>query len=165
MVFLIFKPLTQARMIGLRSQALGYGFMRMSLALTQGYRAYKPLPFLKARTMRFLSIFRPLWVLLALSASLPNLSLAQQKLKWAHVYEATEPYHTESVWAAEEIKKRSNGKFDIQVFPASSLGKETDLNQGLTLGSVDIDDWRPIVCRTQLPSLWHRLLPLYLPRW
>ncbi len=63
---------------------------------------------------------------------------AQQKLKWAHAYEASEPYHTESVWAAEEIKKRSNGKFDIQVFPASSLGKESDINQGLTLGTVDM---------------------------
>ena len=66
------------------------------------------------------------------------IAFAQQKLKWAHVYETSEPYHTESVWAAEEIKKRSNGKFDIQVFPASSLGKETDINQGLTLGTVDI---------------------------
>ena len=55
---------------------------------------------------------------------------AQQKLKWAHVYEVTEPYHTESVWAAAEIKKRTNGKLDIEVFPASSLGKETDSNQG-----------------------------------
>ena len=63
---------------------------------------------------------------------------AQTKLKWAHVYETSEPYHTESVWAAEEIKKRSGGKFDIQVFPASSLGKETDINQGLTLGTVDM---------------------------
>jgi tripartite ATP-independent transporter DctP family solute receptor len=67
-----------------------------------------------------------------------TLASAQTKLKWAHVYEASEPYHTESVWAAEEIKKRSNGKFDIQVFAASSLGKETDLNQGLTLGTVDM---------------------------
>jgi tripartite ATP-independent transporter DctP family solute receptor len=63
---------------------------------------------------------------------------AQQKLKWAHVYETSEPYHTESVWAADEIKKRSNGKFEIQVFPASTLGKETDINQGLTLGTVDM---------------------------
>ncbi len=63
---------------------------------------------------------------------------AQQKLKWAHVYETNEPFHTESVWAAEEIKKRTNGKFEIQVFPASSLGKETDINQGLTLGTVDM---------------------------
>ena len=65
-------------------------------------------------------------------------AMAQQKLKWAHVYETSEPYHTESVWAAEEIKKRTNGKFEIQVFPASSLGKETDINQGMTLGTVDM---------------------------
>ena len=63
---------------------------------------------------------------------------AQTKLKWAHVYETSEPFHKYSVWAAEEIKKRSNGKYDIQVFPASSLGKEADINQGLTLGTVDI---------------------------
>jgi tripartite ATP-independent transporter DctP family solute receptor len=72
----------------------------------------------------------------ALALSMPL--LAQTKLKWAHVYETSEPYHTESVWAAEEIKKRTNGKFEIQVFPASSLGKETDINQGLTLGTVDM---------------------------
>lgn len=73
----------------------------------------------------------------ALAVAAP-LATAQTKLKWAHVYETSEPYHTESVWAAAEIKKRSNGKFDIQVFPASSLGKETDINQGLTLGTVDM---------------------------
>jgi tripartite ATP-independent transporter DctP family solute receptor len=63
---------------------------------------------------------------------------AQTVLKWAHVYETSEPFHTESVWAAEEFKKRTNGKYEIQVFPASQLGKETDINQGLTLGTVDI---------------------------
>jgi len=76
-----------------------------------------------------------------LTAAVPGLTgaaLAQNKIKWAHVYEVNEPYHKESVWAAEEIKKRTNGKFDIQVFPASSLGKETDINQGLTLGTVDM---------------------------
>jgi tripartite ATP-independent transporter DctP family solute receptor len=63
---------------------------------------------------------------------------AQTKLKWAHVYETSEPYHKWSVWAAEEFKKRTNGKYEIQVFPASSLGKESDINQGLQLGTVDI---------------------------
>jgi len=63
---------------------------------------------------------------------------AQTVLKWAHVYETSEPFHTESVWAGEEFKKRTNGKYEIQVFPASQLGKETDINQGLTLGTVDI---------------------------
>jgi tripartite ATP-independent transporter DctP family solute receptor len=65
-------------------------------------------------------------------------AMAQTKLKWAHVYEVSEPFHTESVWAAEEFKKRTNGRYEIEVFPASQLGKETDINQGLTLGSVDM---------------------------
>jgi tripartite ATP-independent transporter DctP family solute receptor len=63
---------------------------------------------------------------------------AQTKLKWAHVYETSEPYHTAAVWAAGEIAKRTNNKYTVEVFPASSLGKETDINQGLTLGTVDI---------------------------
>ena len=63
---------------------------------------------------------------------------AQTKLKWAHVYETSEPYHKWSVWAGEEFKKRTNGRYEIQVFPASSLGKESDINQGLQLGTVDI---------------------------
>ena len=67
-----------------------------------------------------------------------GIAQAQTKLKWAHVYETSEPFHKYSVWAGEEIKKRTNGRYEIQVFPASSLGKESDINQGLTLGTVDI---------------------------
>ena len=63
---------------------------------------------------------------------------AQMVLKWAHVYETSEPFHTESVWAAGEINKRTNGRYKIDVFPASQLGKEADINQGLKLGTVDI---------------------------
>jgi tripartite ATP-independent transporter DctP family solute receptor len=78
---------------------------------------------------------------------------AQTKLKWAHVYETSEPYHTESVWAAEEIKKRSNGKFEIQVFPASSLGKETDINQGMQLATVDMIISGPSFAARSYPRL------------
>jgi len=63
---------------------------------------------------------------------------AQTKLKWAHVYETSEPFHTQSVWAAQEIAKRTNNRYQIDVYPASQLGKETDINQGLSLGTVDI---------------------------
>ena len=79
-----------------------------------------------------------LCVLFTGATGLFNTASAQTKLKWAHVYETSEPFHKYSVWAAEEIKKRTNGKYDIQVFPASTLGKESDINQGLTLGTVDI---------------------------
>jgi tripartite ATP-independent transporter DctP family solute receptor len=63
---------------------------------------------------------------------------AQTKLKWAHVYEPNEPFHTQSVWAAGELAKRTNGRYTIDVYPSSQLGKETDINQGLSLGSVDM---------------------------
>jgi tripartite ATP-independent transporter DctP family solute receptor len=74
----------------------------------------------------------------ALAAAAAAPAMAQTKLKWAHVYETSEPYHKWSVWAGEEFKKRTNGKYEIQVFPASSLGKESEINQGLQLGTVDI---------------------------
>ena len=61
---------------------------------------------------------------------------AQTTLKWAHVYETSEPFHTDSVWAAEEIAKRTDGRYKIDVFPASQLGKEADINQGLKIGTV-----------------------------
>ncbi len=74
----------------------------------------------------------------AMVLAIATAAAAQTKLKWAHVYETSEPYHTAAVWAAAEIKKRTDGRYDIEVFPASTLGKETDINQGLTLGTVDI---------------------------
>ena len=89
--------------------------------------------------------------LAALTLALP--AYAQTKLKWAHVYETSEPYHTQSVWAAEEIKKRTAGKFEIQVFPASSLGKETDINQGMLLGTVDMIISGPSFAARSYPRL------------
>jgi len=75
---------------------------------------------------------------LAATSLLAAPAIAQTKLKWGHVYETSEAFHTESVWAAGEIARRTNGKFQVDVYPASQLGKETDINQGLSLGSVDI---------------------------
>src|SRR5262245_66042802 len=65
-------------------------------------------------------------------------AVAQQKLKFAHVYETSEPYHTYAVWAGGEIAKRTNNRYSIDVFPASQLGNETQINQSLSLGTVDM---------------------------
>ena len=75
---------------------------------------------------------------LSLGISAGTSALAQQKLKLAHVYETTEPYHVQSVWAAGEIAKRTNNRYTIDVFPASQLGSETQLNQSLPLGTIDM---------------------------
>ncbi|MFC6488303.1 sialic acid TRAP transporter substrate-binding protein SiaP [Nitratireductor sp. GCM10026969] len=69
-------------------------------------------------------------------AALP--ASAQTVLKWAHVYEAGEPYHTCAVEASDKLMEATDGRYSIEVFPASSLGKEVDINEGLGLGTVDI---------------------------
>ncbi|QOR38991.1 sialic acid TRAP transporter substrate-binding protein SiaP [Billgrantia diversa] len=61
-----------------------------------------------------------------------------ESLTFAHVYETSEPYHEWALWAADEIEKRTDGRYTIEVHPASSLGKEADINEGLGLGTVDL---------------------------
>jgi len=75
---------------------------------------------------------------MAMALAVSGPAAAQTKLKWAHVYETNEPYHTEALWAASEIAKRTNNKYQIEVFPASQLGNENQINEALTLGTVDM---------------------------
>jgi tripartite ATP-independent transporter DctP family solute receptor len=85
------------------------------------------------------SLFRSIPAVLAVAVlSLATPALAQTTLKWAHVYETPEPYHSNALWAAEEIAKRTDGRYKIEVFPASQLGNENQINEGLGLGTVDM---------------------------
>src|SRR4051794_5393064 len=90
------------------------------------------------RTMSHWTRHIALGATLLMAAALAGPACAQTKLKWAHVYEVAEPYHTEALWAAEEIKKRTDGRYEISVFPASQLGNENQINEGLGLGTVDM---------------------------
>jgi tripartite ATP-independent transporter DctP family solute receptor len=73
---------------------------------------------------------------IALAAAMP--AAAQTKLKFAHVYETSEAFHAEALWAAAEIAKRTNNKYQIDVFPASSLGNEQQIAQAMPLGTIDM---------------------------
>ncbi|WP_235830100.1 sialic acid TRAP transporter substrate-binding protein SiaP [Algihabitans albus] len=72
------------------------------------------------------------------SAALTVAPAVAKELKFAHVYETSEPFHEWAVWAAEELETRTDGRLSMEVFPASTLGKEVDLNESLGLGTVDI---------------------------
>lgn len=74
----------------------------------------------------------------AFSAALATSAFAAEVLKWAHVYEDGSGYHQVALWAADEIKAKTDGRVEVQVFPASSLGKEVEINEGLGLGAVDL---------------------------
>ncbi|ORE89659.1 sialic acid TRAP transporter substrate-binding protein SiaP [Aurantimonas sp. 22II-16-19i] len=72
------------------------------------------------------------------SVALVQPAAAQTVLKWAHVYETSEPYHSCAVAASDQLKAATEDRYSIEVYPASSLGKEVDINEGLGLGTVDI---------------------------
>ncbi len=59
-------------------------------------------------------------------------------LRWAHVYEVGSPYHQQALWAAKEFASRTGGRYNIKVYPASSLGKEVSINEAVNLGAIDI---------------------------
>lgn len=75
--------------------------------------------------------------LAAMGLALPALA-ADRVLTWAHVYEADEPYHTCALASHDALMAATDGRLGISVFPASSLGSEVEINEGLTLGTVDI---------------------------
>ncbi len=76
--------------------------------------------------------------LLLAGVTLSGMTQAQETLKFAHVYEASTPYQKWALWAADEIEKRTDGRYTVEVYPASSLGKEADINEALSLGTIDL---------------------------
>jgi tripartite ATP-independent transporter DctP family solute receptor len=73
----------------------------------------------------------------AVFAVLATVSAMAADYKWAHVYEEGSDYHKWALWAAEQIKEKTDGRVNITVYPASSLGKEVEINEGLGIGAVD----------------------------
>ncbi|MFA5028739.1 MAG: sialic acid TRAP transporter substrate-binding protein SiaP [Candidatus Methylomirabilota bacterium] len=76
-------------------------------------------------------------ILAVLVVALPA-AAGEIKLKFAHVYETSEAFHAEALWASAEIAKRTSGKYKIDVFPASALGNEQQISQALPLGTIDM---------------------------
>lgn len=77
--------------------------------------------------------------LFALSTFACVAAIAQtQVLKWAHVYEAGEPYHLQAVQAGDEIARLTQGRVRLEVIPASKAGGEETLPAKLKSGEIHI---------------------------
>lgn len=59
-------------------------------------------------------------------------------LKLSHSYEPSSPHAKWADWAAEEISKRTDGRYEINVFGSGQLGNEREVEESLSLGLVDI---------------------------
>lgn len=65
-------------------------------------------------------------------------SASAETLKFAHAYETSTPYHKWALWSAEQIKQRTSGRYDVDVFPASQLGTQAEMLESMTLGTADL---------------------------
>ena len=77
---------------------------------------------------------------LAATASMSPASFAQTApitLKWANNAPVTHPSTVRGLEAAEAIRKETNGKVDIQIFPNSQLGGDTDMLSQVRSGAID----------------------------
>ena len=59
-------------------------------------------------------------------------------LKAGHPANADEPYHMGLVEMARIAREKSNGRIEIQIYPAMQLGSEKAMIEGLLLGTIDI---------------------------
>ena len=89
---------------------------------------------LKYRAAIFLTAIITIALILTLVWRVDN----TKTLRWAHVYEISTPYHQQTLKAAREFEELTNHRYRVRVYPASSLGNESAINEALALGSIDI---------------------------
>ena len=75
---------------------------------------------------------------------------AEMTLKLGHLANEKNAWHLAAVKFGDELKARTDGRIEVQVFPNESLGKEIDLINGMQLGTVDmtitgesLQNWAP----------------------
>jgi tripartite ATP-independent transporter DctP family solute receptor len=59
-------------------------------------------------------------------------------LRLSHSYEPSTAHGKWADWIASEVAARTDGRHTVEVFPSGQLGSERDVEEGLTLGTVDI---------------------------
>jgi len=90
---------------------------------------------------------------LALATSAPAVfaQTAPITLKWANNIPVTHPSNVRIREAVEAIKKDTNGKVDIQVFPNNQLGGDTDMLSQVRSGAIDIFPLSGLILQTLVP--------------
>lgn len=83
---------------------------------------------------------------------------ADMTLKLGHLANEQNPWHLASLKFGEELKRLTDGRIEVEVYPNESLGKEIDLINGMQLGTVDmtitgesLQNWAPMAALLAVP--------------
>jgi len=76
---------------------------------------------------------------------------AEFQLKYANNSPVTHPLTVRTMEAAERIKKETNGRIEIQVFPNNQLGSDTDMLSQLRSGALEFFTLSGLILSTLVP--------------
>src|SRR3954453_12841754 len=85
----------------------------------------------------------------------PFIARAQQAeftYKYANNLPETHPMNARAKEMAEAIKKETNGRFDMQIFPSSQLGSDTDTLSQVRSGGVEFFTLSGLILATLVPA-------------
>lgn len=93
--------------------------------------------------------------LLTSSAAVPRIARAQQAqwtYKYANNLPETHPMNLRAREMAAAIKQETNGRFDLQIFPNSQLGSDTDTLSQIRSGGVEFFTLSGLILSTLVPA-------------
>src|SRR5437588_10639458 len=76
---------------------------------------------------------------------------AEFTLKYANNSPTTHPLNIRITEAVERIKKETNGRVEIQIFPNNQLGSDTDMLSQLRSGAIDFFTLSGLILSTLVP--------------
>ncbi len=89
---------------------------------------------------------------------------ADMTLKLGHLANEDNIWNKASLKFAEEVKARTDGRIEVEVYPNESLGKEMDLINGMQLGTADmtitgesLQNWAPMAALLAVPYAYKSL--------
>lgn len=77
---------------------------------------------------------------------------AEFTYKYAHNLQVTHPLHLRATEAVAKIKQETGGKLDIQIFPSSQLGNDTDMLSQVRAGGIEFFTLSPLILSTLVPN-------------
>ena len=84
--------------------------------------------------------------------SIGHARAAEFTYKFANNLALTHPLNTRAAEAAGKIKEETGGRFDLQVFPSSQLGSDTDTLGQIRSGAVDFFTLSGLILSTLVPA-------------
>ncbi|KAB3529695.1 TRAP transporter substrate-binding protein [Alkaliphilus serpentinus] len=63
-------------------------------------------------------------------------------LKFAHDYTTNSPYHEAALKYKEILEEKTNGRIEVQIYPAQQLGSAREMIEGMQMGTIEMV-WTP----------------------